>query len=629
MIRLGDAAILAATKLRTRKIRTVVTAVLASLLFAVLVFAFTVIQGAVSSYVRYSENGLSNRYITSAYSVDMNRIEYDSPELVMQAKERHKQIVEQKKADAKRLGLPYDPTNEPPAVQTYEEGGKEQLNLQSLAAQQVSAEAFKKLPTNFESAKAIATRYNPIGVYTNESFGDTNGLVRMKGGKESFEIAEKDGKNDMAQPGVEDTLPTLSYLPRTIVDPFLLQGADLSVVSSIDATIPVIVPYQEAETILGLTPLTKTATAAEQLARIDDVKQRAANLTLDVCYRNSSSKQLVEQAKQQIAEIERRKNDKTFEMPSQIYALPDETSCGPVIVAKDTRSTAEKRFMAKQTEFNVKYGLEILPVQKKITLRVVGLSPNTPDYNNFSTLDSLAMMIGGSSLRGQWVIPAELVESSIRDKFLPSAGMQDLQMSMFTGVGALIEFSNAADTRKFMTEQSCNGYDCRDKLFISYFGSNSVLIEDMMTNATRALQIGGAVVSVVAAVLMMGMVGRVITDSRRETAVFRAIGAKRNDIRAVYTIYVTVFALIIAASALAIGTLAAWILSTNYSDSMTTSARLMFIESSETTPFTLVGWWPEAVGLLVGLVVFVGLTAMLLPLSRNLVRSPLKDMRDE
>ena len=270
-----------------------------------------------------------------------------------------------------------------------------------------------------------------------------------------------------------------------------------------------------------------------------------------------------------------------------------------------------------------------MPVQKKITLRVVGLSPNTPDYNNFSTLDSLAMMIGGSSLRGQWVIPAELVESSIRDKFLPSAGMQDLQMSMFTGVGALIEFSNAADTRKFMTEQSCNGYDCRDKLFISYFGSNSVLIEDMMTNATRALQIGGAVVSVVAAVLMMGMVGRVITDSRRETAVFRAIGAKRNDIRAVYTIYVTAFGLIIAGCALAIGTLAAWILSVNYSDSMTTSARLMFIESREITPFMLVGWWPEAVGLLVGLVVFVALTAMLLPLSRNLVRSPLKDMRDE
>lgn len=202
-------------------------------------------------------------------------------------------------------------------------------------------------------------------------------------------------------------------------------------------------------------------------------------------------------------------------------------------------------------------------------------------------------------------------------------------MSAFSGVGVLVEFANATDTRKFVTEQSCNGYDCRGKLFISYFGSNSVLIEDIMTNATRALQVSGLVVSVVAAILMMGMVGRVVTDSRRETAVFRAIGARRNDIRAVYSIYVTAFALIIAASALAIGTLTAWAISANLSDSLTTSARLMFIESKETAPFSLVGWWPEAVGLLVGLVVFVGLAAMLLPLSRNLVRSPLKDMRDE
>ncbi len=628
MIRLSDAAILAATKLRTRKVRTVVTAVLASLLFAVLVFAFTVVRGTVGSYVRYSENGLSSRYITSAYNASFDQIDYSSPELIVQAKERHKQIVEQKKADAKRLGLQYDAASEPPAVEKYEEGGKEQLNMQSLAAQQVYAEAFKKLPTSLDITRKAATGHSPIGIYTNESFGDTGGLTRMKGGKESFKTAEK-GEAETPMFGPEDTLSTLSYLPRTIVNPFLLEGADLSTVASAEEAVPVIVPYSEAESLLGLSPLQKTATSAEQLARIDEVKSRAAGLTLEVCYRNPSSKQFVEQAKQQIAEIERRKNDKTFEMPSQIYALPDETSCGPVVVAKDTRTTAEKQYMAKQTEFNVKYGLEVLPAEKKLTLRVVGLSPSVPDYANLSTLDSLAMMIGGSSLRGQWVVPTELVDASIRDKFLPLASASDMQMSMYTGVGTLVEFSNAADTRKFVTDEGCSGWDCRDKLMISYFGSNSVLIEDLMTNATRALQVAGVIVSVVAAILMMGMVGRVITDSRRETAVFRAIGAKRNDIRAVYTIYVTAFGLIIAASALAIGTLTAWILSANYSDAMTTSARLMFIESRETVPFTLVGWWPEAAGLLVGLVVFVALTAMLLPLSRNLVRSPLKDMRDE
>lgn len=628
MIRFSDAATLAVTKLRTRKLRTVVTAVLASLLFAVLVFAFTVVQGAIGSYVRYSENGLSNRFITSAISPRPNHIQYDSPELIVLAKERHLQIVEQKKADAKRLGLTYDPASEPPVVEKYEEGGREALNMINLAAQQVYAEALSKLPTDLELTKKAADSYNPVGVYAGELFGDVDGLSRMNGGKESFET-DDEAKDGPMYGGGEETISTLSYLPRTIVGPFLLPGADLATVNSTEAAIPVIVPFKEAEKTLGLQSLPKTATSDEQLARIDEVKNRAVNLTFSVCYRNAASKQTIEQTKQQIAEIERRKTDKTFEMPSQIYALPDESSCGPVVVTKDTRSATEKSYTEKQTEFNVKYGLETLPEQKKLTFRIVGLSPTMPDYNNFSTIDNLAMMIGGSSLRGQWVVPSELVEASVRDKFLPASSPTQRQMLAFSGIGTLVEFSSAADARRFVTEQGCSGYDCRDKMFITYFGSNSVLIEDIMKSATLTLQIAGVAIGVVAAILMMGMVGRVITDSRRETAVFRAIGAKRNDIRAVYTIYVIIFGLIIAASALVLGTLAAWILSANLADSMTTSARLMFIESSETVPFTLVGWWPEAVGLLVGLVVFVGFTSMLLPLSRNLVRSPLKDMRDE
>lgn len=196
-------------------------------------------------------------------------------------------------------------------------------------------------------------------------------------------------------------------------------------------------------------------------------------------------------------------------------------------------------------------------------------------------------------------------------------------------VGVLAEFSNAQDAKKFVEEQGCSGMDCMTKPFITYFGSNSVLIDSLFSKATTVLKIAGLVVSIIAAILMMGMVGRVITDSRRETAVFRAIGAKRNDIRAIYALYVLAFSLIIALSALCIGTGVAWLYSLNVSDSLTTSARLMFIESHETAPFVLVGAWPAAIFLTIGVIVLAGLVAMLLPLSRNLVRSPLKDMRDE
>lgn len=230
---------------------------------------------------------------------------------------------------------------------------------------------------------------------------------------------------------------------------------------------------------------------------------------------------------------------------------------------------------------------------------------------------------------GQWIIPSELVDAPIQSAFIPSLSDSAQTSFVYSNVGNLVEFSSAADAKKFVTEQACGGMDCMTKPTIMYFGSNSVLLQNVAEGAAKVLWVAGLVIAGVAAILMMGMVGRVVTDSRRETAVFRAIGAKRNDIRMIYTIYVTAFSLIIAASALALGFLGAWLYSNAVTEALTTSAHLMFIETRETAGFSLVGFWDEAVMLTIAVVVLAGLTSMLLPLARNLTRSPLKDMRDE
>lgn len=625
MIRLRDAAVLAGTKLRTRKVRTIITAVLASLLFAGLVAVFTVVRGGVDSYARYSKNGLSQRYITNVIQYSGSSIDYTSTQLIVQANERNKQVITEKKADAKRLGLEYDAASEP--ATTFDDGqGGEYLNTENFAVQQILGDVVRQQKTPLERVQQVAVKYTPKQLYEAVSFGDTTHLTMMKAGKESFETAKE---TTMTSYGTEP-LSTLSYIPQTITDTFLLEGADLTPATSTDSAIPVIVTFSDAEKSLGLTALPKTATNEQKLSRINDVKQRAVNVTLAVCYRNETSKQLVEQTKQQIAELEKRKNDKTYQQPSQLYALPDASTCGAVLVTKDTRTSEEKRMADRQREFNLKYNIEKEPVQKKLTFRIVGLSADMPDYANMSTLDNLAMMIGGTSLMGQWVIPTELVDSSIRKDFISQASLIESATSYSNGVfGTLVEFSTAADAEKFVTEQSCSGMDCMSKPVISYFGSNGVLIENITKSATNILQIAGLVVSGIAAILTMGMIGRVITDSRRETAVFRAIGAKRNDIRLMYTLYVLAFSLIIALSALVIGFVLAYFYNASIADSLTTSARLMFIETRETTPFSLVGFWPQAVILTIGVIALSGFVAMLLPLARNLARSPLRDMRDE
>lgn len=628
MIRLSDALILAGTKLRTRKTRTIVTAILASLLFAALVFAFTMVKGGIASYARYSSNGLSGRYITNVYYYGWVDIDLSSSKLIVKAKERNKQVIANKQSDAKRLGIPYDPAGEPPVTTTDGMGGSaEYLNMQNLAVQQIMKQLYAQQKTNVERATEDAAVYRPKNIFAARSFGDTSNLTIMKAGKESFGSVGQQAQTTIYG---QDPLTTLSYMPRTISDSFLLDGANLTKAITLQDEIPVIVTFADAEKALGLKSLPKTATNTEQLQRVEEVKRRAVNETLTVCYRNAASKQAIEQTQQQINEIKAHKNDKNYQMPSQIYALPASTSCGPVVVTKDTRSALEKQFVEKQREFNVKYGLETTPVQKKLTFRIVGLSANLPDYANMSTLDSLAMIIGGTSLMGQWVIPSELVDESIQKKFIPQTSPGDSTSTWYanSSVGTLVEFSSASDAKQFQADKGCMT-NCTTQPSITYFGSNSVLIDSITANATHVLQIAGLVVSAVAAILMMGMVGRVITDSRRETAVFRAIGAKRNDIRLIYTLYVVTFSLIIAGLALAIGFSGALLYSNSVSESLTASARLMFIESNETSPFVLVDLWPEAVGLTTAMIVLAGFAAMLLPLARNLARSPLKDMRDE
>lgn len=624
MIRFRDAMVLAGTKLRTRKTRTIVTAVLASLLFAGLVFSFTVVKGAIDSYARYSKNGLSQRFITNViyYNTD-SYPNMASAELIVKAKERNKQVIAEKKADAKRLGIVYDAANEPTVTVTDGQGGAESLNTGNFAVQQIIKEELATRKTKEQLTKEIAARYNPTQFYVAKAFGDTNNLTTMKSGKESFDSSTQQTMYTV------DPLTTLSYLPRTVVNPFLLDNADLHVTTTTDAAIPVIVTYADAEKALGLASLPRTASDKARLQRINEVKQQAANKEITVCYRNAASKQFIEQTKQQIAEIEKHASDKNYQKPSQLYALPDPTSCGPVIVTKDTRSAGEKQLAAKQKEFDLKYGLEQEPVQKKLTFRIVGLSPDTPNYSSMSTFESLASMVGGTSLMGQWIIPSELVDASVQTAFIPQLSDGVVSSFSYSSVGNLVEFSTAADAKKFVTEQACTGMDCMTKPAIVYFGSNSVLLRNVVEGAAKVLWIAGLIVAGVAAVLMMGMVGRVITDSRRETAVFRAIGAKRNDIRIIYALYVLVFSLIIALSALLIGTGLAWVYSTSVVDSLTTSAHLMFIESRETAPFVLVGFWQEAVLLTVGVVVLAGFVSTLLPLARNLARSPLRDMRDE
>jgi hypothetical protein len=628
MIRLGDAATLALTKLKTRKIRTIVTIVTASLLFSTLAFAVFVAGGVLDSTKRFTTGNLSERYIAN---VTFTGSDNGANEQSVQdrANALYPQVVAEKKAVAKQLGIEYDPKTEPKPV--VDGGGGVYLNMESLAARRALNEYQKKQPTAREKLEAIAEKYHPKAYF---SFGHStvNGQMKLlKNGKEDF--TEK--INPFAYNSTQDITNGWSYLSSSVLEPFFVDQKYLDLQQNKN-DLPIVAPFSKVEAALELKPLAKNAPAKERLDRINEVRERAATVTFTTCYRNSASQDQIDQALRVAREIEQNKNNKDYQKPSLIYGLPAAGDCAPAVIQSDKRTAEEKKSAASQLEFSRRFNGIVDPVQQKVVARVVGISPDGFDYTSFSSVDALISMVAGSSLQGSWAVSQEMYDTlpdkSIYEKFYPQAGSSASQTDMaFTPAASqLVEFSNASDAKAFTTKESCTGMDCGGtKPFISYFGSNSVLVEDITANITVALGYGALAIAVIAALILMGMVGRIIGDSRRETAVFRAIGAKRNDIRAIYVMYTIFLALLIAAATMIIGYGAALWLDNQFSAEATVRAQLTFVGVEQGLEFHLIGVWWQALLAIIGLVIAAGLVSMLLPISRNLARSPIKDMRDD
>lgn len=629
MIRFSDASILALTKLRTRKVRTIVTIVTASLLFGVLVAATLIVGGVADSAKRFTSGSLSERYVANVQYFDMGGfyINEPTPEQEARANEIHKAIIADKTREAKRLGIPFDQLTEQKPI-TKDLGGAAYLDFTSPAAIKLLQEHAATLPSSMDKVRQSAQTYNPASFYEMKRNTFTTGQMTMM--KEGVEVEQSvdDRRAYSMKPDVSDGW---SYLDTSITRQFLLEPAVLSAQKNIQ-DLPIIAPYSKVEAALRLKKLPTSATPKERLDRISYVRKQAGTATFTACYRNESSKRQIDEARRVMKEIEQNKANKEYQKPSLIYGLPPADSCGQATIVRDVRLADEKKFAEKQLEFDRLFNEGVDPVQKKVIFRVVGLGPDGYSDESFSSINMLVSAVAGASLQGQWVVPQDLYDAlpnkqdyalfePVSSKFNPQ-GPPQMNMN-------LVEFTSASEAKAFLAS-GCTGMDCNgDKPMISYFGSNSVLLTDMVATATKGLAIAVLIIGTIAALIMMGMVGRVIGDSRRETAVFRAIGARRNDIRAVYTIYTVSLSLLIAVAALLVGLAVALWVDNKWAAEATAQAQVTFIGVEGSQRFRLIGIWWSALGIVAATVIVAGLVSMLLPLSRNLARSPIKDMRDD
>lgn len=160
------------------------------------------------------------------------------------------------------------------------------------------------------------------------------------------------------------------------------------------------------------------------------------------------------------------------------------------------------------------------------------------------------------------------------------------------------------------------------------FGSNSLAIDDAKRVIDNVIVVFTLIVMAIAGLIAGLTIGRTIADGRRETAVFRAIGFKRLDISQVYITYTLLLCMGIILISFGIGYGVALLVDSLNWVGATVTAQISLGATDSQQQFRFVGMSSKLLWV-VAAIVASGLLGMMLPLIRNVRRSPIRDMRDE
>jgi len=654
MMRPLDGVRLAGAKLRAHRVRTGIVTLIVSLLFAGIVSALAITAGVAQSLHTFGEEGLGSRYIVKATPIVDMQVAYGSSnkEVMDKLTDEASRLKTIKKAEAKRLGIEYDANSDGnlPVIE-YDTGGGNKMkapNASSQFASDVITDYLNATPhVSYDDFTKVANKLHAKSTYKSTVSGMMGGY---KNGQSSVTaiVDDEEVQQTTQQSGPPAGVSVLAqgnwqFFDSELMKPFVLPGESLAVGK--DGSIPVIAPVSAAETFLKMNALASTASPDEQLTHLSTLRTQIAGKTAQLCYRNAASAELLSTAKSQADEMQRNKNKAGYTAPSLQYNIPAD-ACGAVTVNKDTRSAEEKKQAANQISFKKQFENYEEPAQGIITVRFVGLVPDQTYSMGFSVKDILKSMLQ-SGLGDGWFSPISAVPSGS----LAAKVAKSYDASSVAGRAYYAEFSTYKDAKAFTKAVTCDAklsmkemmsyssdkpdprvtkcYAAHQYFDVTPFGNNASAIADLKASVWKVMRVVTPIILLIAALVLMGIVGKIIADSRRETAVFRALGATRSSIVQVYITYGLFIAAIITAIAGAIGTVSAIVVSNHFSPSLSVAAVLAYNSQDLHKQFTLFGIDLTYMLIVVGLIMVATLLSTVIPLLTNIRRNPIRDMRDE
>lgn len=648
MIKISYAIKLARTKLKVKRGILITSVVVASLLFSALLVMVMIFTGAEESAREFVRQSGNNRYLVAVQP-------YIPPEKInvktelslteIQAlRSFEKQYYEDLKAKYEAVGLKYDPKLEISALEkvayadeSVPDEGRFQVNwaspVISMYQKQKKLDYAKTATNKYDDLKKLGERYRATGYYRlNQptALPTLPGLRLIQNGKEDFSV--KEPKRELWAFGnyVKSIYNgDYSFTDEQVLSRYLLKNK----IEELKG-IPVLVSAQEASELFGATVGlgVEPKEAGEAKKWLKEVQSKLIGQTYQVCYRNIKEQEMLQKIQRDFSDMENHKNDQNYQAPDLLYEYPTEV-CGEIMVKKDIRSRAEKRQAREAEELQKKLGTYIAPQHRLLSFQIVGVRNVQPQEQQQKTIKGYVRnLLAPQDNLVNAEIPRQLYDGlpeALKFDDIINLDEEDKVLSDEFAM-RILEFTEIEDAKGIL-EETCDflQFDCDKDFKAVPYGSNYLLIDEIGEMFGQVARVAFPIVAVLATIMVWLTISRMMLESRKEVAVYRAMGAKRADIAMIYLIYLLFVIFFIITLSLGFSVIVTFLINHFYGAMLTDVAVIAFSIIDEAPTINLFNLSSPLILLTIGLIIVVGLLASLQPLICNVKRNPIDNLRDE
>jgi len=656
-----DALTLALAKLHSRRVLLILSIVASGLLFGVLYAGTFIASGVEKSMASFTKEAHNGQYLVKANPIIPQDIYPNNSNLstktINELRQLYADYVAKAKQSAKEQNLPFDESLikaplKPSPFTNPALPKDEQLMLDfespvySEYLQKLQKEYAQNAPNSAKHLAMIAAKYDSKAIFSTltaqTSYTDT---VYLQGGKENLDYLLKNPEpylNGATTYGFAvNSVRNSDYrmMDDSLLQNWILPNNEKRRLNG--AAIPVVITTKEAVTLFGksMNVSNEPSDASEKIQWIKGLRDKINGQTYKSCFRNAAERLQLAQAIKDLSDIKANQNKQNYTAPKVIYNLPAE-ACGKMTIKADTRTASEKQEEQSRIEIEKRLGAYTEPQRRLLEFQVVGIVDlNERSFDTPRNLEELAENLFANNVSAGALIPKSLYErNGAKEKYddvlFGERSRGNASNDVYTKYGLLehiLVFDNLPSARQFIKNEGCSetSPDCEKLFRLDPFGSNYLLLDDLQTMVRNTLNIALPIAVAIAGIIMLFTMSRIIIDSRRETAVFRALGAKRRDIAAVYVTYSFLVSLITLISSLVMGISIAVAVQIIHGHSFTEQARVAYSIFDTSLNFS---FFSINVSLAIAycIAIFVtGILATILPLVRNVRRNPITDMREE